>query len=397
MEKTSTINSTVMERIEKYNTSRNYTIPVSILQISPSSDRSKIVTLDNYGYISLWDGQSGGLLEENLADYSCNKDEVFSIAFNERGTKVLVMASKQEIEKHEIVNSKALNAIRKHCANHGLLKKIQSSDGSKIVTLHTSGFISLWDGETGDLLEEHLAFYSNKKEILSIKFNNEGTKVLVATTKGVEEHEIINLQALKAIRNNNLSPLRMKSQNLNGTQIVTLDEQGYISLWDGKTGDPLDKFIAEYPTYCFNIYDSLSAEKDRVLSIGFNNEGTKILVTTSKKVEEYIIINPQALYKIYQYSDDYYYEKKSQSLDGSKIITFDHEGYISLWDGKTGEPLEIHFADYSNRSTTVLLIGFNDEGTQVLVTTWEKIEEHPIVQELFDYDKDTHELSCSLQ
>ncbi len=482
MEKTSIISSAVMKAIEKHNASKKHCIPISLGFISQSSDGSKIATYNNYGYISLWDGCSGVLLEEHLADYSCNKNKFLSMAFNENATRISVTTSQNLIEEYEIIDSKVLAAIKTQLKDPHIKRRSRSSDGSMIVTFNVYGCISLWNGYTGALLEEDVASYDNKNEVLSITFNKEGTTILVLTSngtedhqvidskvltiikqhdkyqplkkriqtrdkslivtldiygciclwdghtgdllvkniagdeddltyynkkepisvefnkeetkihvttpKGTEEHEIVNPQALKVINSTNVVSISKTCQNAEGTQIVTYDQQGYISLWDGKTGESLDQHLAEYPTFI--------GEKDKVHSIRFNNEGTKILVITAEEVKEHIIINPQAI-RIIQQNSRYYYRKKNQSPDGSMIITFDHEGYISLWNGKTGDPLKMNFADYSDRDNTVLSIGFNDEGTKILVTTHDKIEEHPVVQEQDHLDKDTHELACSVQ
>ncbi len=63
--------------------------------------------------------------------------------------------------------------------------------------------------------------------------------------------------------------------------------------------------------------------------------------------------------------------KKSQSPDGTKIVTLTNNGRVSLWDGKTGKSLEFSLAlDKENAQS----MGFHPEGTKVIIKIGNKIE-----------------------
>ncbi len=79
------------------------------------------------------------------------------------------------------------------------------------------------------------------------------------------------------------------------------------------------------------------------------------------------------VFKIIQKNNPYVvYIKKSQSSGGTKIVTVTEGGTVSLWDGKTGELLEPSVAKGKQK---VQSVGFNPEGTKVIIKTLQGTEE----------------------
>ncbi|MBA3751634.1 hypothetical protein H0X06_02420 [Candidatus Dependentiae bacterium] len=291
------------------------------------------------------------------------------------------------MEKVDTSNSTVMKIIKEKKSETTLLKTRQNLDGSKIVTFDSSGYISLWDGTTGRSLDPIIARYiiDDKNDVLSIGFNNEGTKILVTTSIGIEEHEIVNFEVLKKINKRNNIPLDRKSVSSDGSMIVTLDSRGSISLWDGQTGAPLD--------LCMACYGHSFKE---IPSVTFSKEETTIMISTSKTIEVLEIINPTALKNIRKHLP-FGYAKKSQSSDGSKIVTLDYEGNISLWDGKTGYPLERNFTTHLN-TQEILSLKFTDTGTHIIITTLEGVDNIAIEHyKDSSLDRDTNELPYCIQ
>ncbi|MBA3751636.1 hypothetical protein H0X06_02430 [Candidatus Dependentiae bacterium] len=95
---------------------------------------------------------------------------------------------------------------------------------------------------------------------------------------------------------------------------------------------------------------------------------------------------------------------KKHSSDGSKIVTLDSYGTVSLWD-ENWCALDKYLADYSGKINQILTLQFNREGTKILITTLKGVEEysiekHSIAREHLEdssLDKDTNELPCCIQ
>ncbi|MBA3751565.1 hypothetical protein H0X06_02050 [Candidatus Dependentiae bacterium] len=271
----------------------------------------------------------------------------------------------------EPVDPNVFKTIQKSNPYLDYIKKSQSSDGTKIVTLTEGGTVSLWEGKTGELLEPSVA--KGKQKVQSVGFNPESTKVIIKTLQGTEEYDItdfvrVDPNVFKIIQKKNpYVDYIKKSQSPDGTKIVTLAEGGTVSLWNGKTGELLEPSVAK--------------NKQKVQSVGFNPDGTKVIIKTLQGTEEYDItdfvrVDP-TVFKIIQKKNPYVdYIKKSQSPDGTKIVTLTEGGTVSLWEGKTGKTLKSSLAENKNK---VQSIGFNPEGTKVLIKIPLKgTEEYPI-------------------
>ncbi|MBA3751635.1 hypothetical protein H0X06_02425 [Candidatus Dependentiae bacterium] len=179
--------------------------------------------------------------------------------------------------------------------------------------------------------------------------------------KKVDTH---NSTVIEIIEKNNFNvSILKKASSSDGSMVVTLDSRGYISLWDGKTGSSLDLFMTKYVD-----------KNNQVSSIGFNNEETKVLVTTSTGVTEHEIVNFKVLKKIKEINNYLSFKRKSQSSDGSKIVTFDCKGRVALWDGQTGAPLDPFMGHFWISLEEIPSVTFNKEGTTVIVRTSKKTE-----------------------
>ena len=242
----------------------------TIEKMAHSADGTKIIVLDSQGDISLWDGISGEVINKRLA---FNKIGVVSIGFNKEGTKVILTTGKGT-EELDIFNPHALKVIKKDMESSVITKMTQTADGTKIVAIDDCGNISLWDGISGQTIDKFFAL--NKIGVVSIGFNKEGTKVILTTGKGLEELDIVNPDALRAIKKNlGRTIIRNKAQSADGTKIAILDNRETVSLWDGLSGQPIDKLFA--------------TNKKDVLSMSFNANDTALIITSSSGKEEYPI------------------------------------------------------------------------------------------------------------
>ena len=257
-----------------------------------------------------------------------------------------------------------LATIKKELGDFQIIKRSLSPDATKIAIINDFGYISLWDATSGKLLDEIMA--RNKLNALSIGFNPESTKVVVTTPSGSEAFDIINPEVLATILatiKKELGDFRIVKRSLSpdGTKVAIINNFGYISLWDATSGKPLDEIMAR--------------NKLNALSIGFNPESTKVVVTTPNSSETLDIINPEVLALIKEELGSVQIVKKSLSPDGTKVAIINDLGFVSLWDATSGKLLEQMIA---LRKQNALSIEFNPDSTKVIVTTPEGTEEFSI-------------------
>ncbi len=321
-----------------------------------SPDTTKVAILDNYGIVSLWDASSGEDIDQSMAT---KKGKAYSIGFNDTSTQVIIKLP-ITTETYDIISSKALRVIEKGLGYSLIIEKRMSPDRTKIVILDNYGKISLWNAASGKPLDHSMA--TNKEKALSIGFNEASTQVVVTMPTSIETYDIVNPYALKAIKYRLFySSLIKKSVSPDGTKIVTLDSDGIVSLWNALSGEVIDRFLAQ--------------NKETAQSIEFNDTSTKVIITMPLSTELCDIINVKVLRAIEDNLGSSLITKKRVSLDGTKIVSLATNGIISLWDATSGKSLEKYVAHNKEQA---LSIGFNEDGTKIIVTFPTFTEEFPI-------------------
>ncbi|MBA3752384.1 hypothetical protein H0X06_06385 [Candidatus Dependentiae bacterium] len=153
------------------------------------------------------------------------------------------------------------------------------------------------------------------------------------------------------------------SMNPDSTKLVIADGLGNVRLLHGKTGEMLDRFVAT---------------RTDLYSIGFNHDGTKIILHSRQygKEEIYFVDAPGLEISYRKNSTLQPTMIKRQSDDRTKFVTVNlysfvehstlneiKQGAVQLWDGITGKPLEkfeVYLADGLD------LVEFNNSGTEIV-------------------------------
>lgn len=183
--------------------------------------------------------------------------------------------------------------------------------------------------------------------------------VLPSFAHTMEHSQEIDPSVLNSIRNNmrtmhednvrTMHDIKMTIKSSDGKKIAILDWNGDISLWDGVTG---------------KLMDIVADNQFNVLSLGFNPEGTKVIVTTSKGLKEYTAIEdtpPDLLHFI---------------EDGTKIAFLYADGTILVADKKGKMLIDRTIAE---NPKDVIGLEFNKNGTGVIATTSKGSEEFSYV------------------
>jgi len=301
-----------------------------ITKTSLSPDRTKIAVLDDGGTVSLWDGHTGKLLDYAVAK---NQKDILSLGFNENSTKVIVTTPKG-VEIYGIIDPKVLNTIENKHINpfYGgseIQNKRLSPDGTKIAVLDTRDTVFLYDGHTGELLDNYsVPKRTSYDEILSVGFNKDSTKVIIHSTKnGEREYDIIDPKVLKTIKNelDSNASMILKSLSPDGTKIAVLTGSGIVFLWDGKTGK-FEDFIK-------------TVSSSDVQSLGFSPDSTTVIInTTYRRKINYPIANLVIMKKIRSTLEHANKTVKHEAIHpaGKIIAILEGDSTLSIWDGNTG-------------------------------------------------------------
>ena len=161
------------------------------------------------GDVPLWDGETGELIDNEVADNEVAKDlyNIKSLKFNQDGTKVIIEVVKRDksYTSHSTLlytatanySADALTAIKKTLATEGKSIKFKTESpltakfgfAGKIAILDISGDVSIWDGDTGKLFNNTDA--KNQYNVKSLEFNQDGTKVIIARLSMVGYENIL--------------------------------------------------------------------------------------------------------------------------------------------------------------------------------------------------------------
>ena len=112
------------------------------------------------------------------------------------------------MERSDEISASVLSSIVKN-KDLGMIKmRCPSLDRTKIVTLCSLGNICVWDGKTGVLLNRYSV--NRRQDVKFIGFDEEDTKIIVKTSKGLREYCISTPESTLAVAIKMLSSRYLK-------------------------------------------------------------------------------------------------------------------------------------------------------------------------------------------
>lgn len=183
------------------NTIKGNAYGLTIIDANLSPDKTKIVTLDDMGTITLWKSPSGYAIDF----LATNKMNAKSVQFSLDGKKVIITTvrgrkeeiaipqallaeeKKPEIKKAATIDPMALEAIKRNLSGAEIIKSSLSRDNKKIAVLDNTGTVSLWENSSGNLIK---ILAKGKKDVQYLGFNPDGAKVFVLVEGRTEEFPI---------------------------------------------------------------------------------------------------------------------------------------------------------------------------------------------------------------
>jgi WD40 repeat protein len=210
--------------------------------------------------IFLWDVKTGKLLKKMGA----NLAEVYSVAFNYDGTKIVSGGDGNIIYIWDVQTGKLFKKLESHTIINNIFNDAVNSvrfnnDGTKIVSGSDDNIVRIWDVQTG---KEILTLNGHTNSVTSVSFNHDDTMIV----SGSEDitiriwdvqtgKEILRLEGHKY-------NVRTVAFNYNSTKIISGSDDNTIKIWDVKTGKEML---------------TLEGHTRSVSSVAFNHDGTKIV------------------------------------------------------------------------------------------------------------------------
>ncbi len=152
------------------------------------------------------------------------------------------------------------------------------------------------------------------------------------------------------------------------TKIVGVSSTGNVSLWDVKSGQVIDR----------SVTSEVKGVQQYIKAVGFNKDGTVILVTSLEGTEQYGIIDPEILtiiksHPLIEKRNKAALKGKNISPDRTKIAILDETGNISLWDARSGQLLNSSIVKGLDVKDNNFLpkLSFSPDGKVLNVTTYQ--------------------------
>jgi WD40 repeat protein/serine/threonine protein kinase/Tfp pilus assembly protein PilF len=287
------------------------------VRYSPDGDR--IVSAGgSYGNIKVWDAATG--TEINAFEHG---HEVWTIALNPDGTRLVSGGEDGTIKVWDIANGKELMVLRGH--REEVHSVAFSPDGKCIVSGSDDNTIRIWDASSG---AELVILRGHESAVLDVVFSPDGQRIVsgggdntVKIWDGTNESENMTINTRYAVGDLAFSP--------DGKHLVSAGDN-MVTIWDVETGVEL-KTVHGYgvsPVW----FGTLSSDGKDVLccSRGWSRGKPTINVwdmTSGAKTIMTLRGHEKPIYYV------------SFSHDGKYIVTGSSDSIIKVWDGSTGTEL----------------------------------------------------------
>lgn len=196
-----------------------------------------------------------------------------------------------------------------------------SPDGSKIATSANDYNINIWDAFTGQIYK---TLVGHTDYVQSLSFSSDGKKILTSSRDNTAK-------IWDASSGNLLKTLKSKSRELksttfspDGKRAIILSE-GHLSLWDTVN----DKILQTVP---ISNYWGNGAQ--------ISPDGSMFVAATDSKLQIWDMVTRQLISNLHQSENDYGYTLLRFSPDGKKILAGSADRTATIWDVKTGQPLQ---------------------------------------------------------
>ncbi|MGE0007683.1 MAG: caspase family protein [Parvibaculaceae bacterium] len=329
------------------------------LIVSGSGNDSNETCADNS--LKIWDASSGEILRTIETGYT---NKVTSVAFSKDDTRI---ASGGE-HKHDLWVGldngvklwdattgrliRTFEGTRGKSQRPSSMEKVPavalSHDGARLVAIHWSREVKLWDIESGQLIR---TFQGRSEGVASLALSPDGKRALSSHGADVRLWDTITGKLLKTLEN----PARFGivlsvAFSPDGTHAV-VGEWDDITLWDIESGSLIHTFKGH------------SAE---VRSLMFSADGKKVLSAGGDHTAKVWDVQNRSIIAEFSGRDTFSISSAALSHDGTLVLALDNPA--TLWNVASKELL--HTFDEAAATLDSRTVAFSPSDDQLLVPSW---------------------------
>lgn len=331
--------------------------------------------------VKLWDTASG----RELPLLEVNDGSVISVAFSPDGTRFVTGSADSVIRLWDAITGKVLRTFRGH--HDAVASVCFSADGLTIASGSADGLVRIWNVTTGEELRNIGEEQDWNLGVTCVNFSLDGSRLVVGTGDGTvtvcQTHSGEEIWSIEA-NDGRFGGVGSVAFNPDGTRVLTACGNGSIRLWDANTGEEVFslpghkegaacavfsadgrllvssgwdsaircwRWAEPAATRQFRAYGAilwnvaLSADGTRILSVGGDRQNSQV-------VKLWDAATSQQLWEIK--CDDLNLATVGFSANSAGVVVEDFDGNRTLWDLRSGEPLQgsetPHFGVWQVRS-----------------------------------------------
>jgi WD40 repeat protein len=312
--------------------------PLTAAEFTP--DGSRLVTASEDGTARVWDVMSRKVLHTLKQG-----DSIRALAYNPQGSRIATIGIHSPVKIWDAASGKELPALER--ASTGNTVQFNRA-GDRLLAAGEEG-IRVWDTHSGRLVAQTRFFPT---ALVTATFNSKGS--LIASADGSDTVSIWDAQTGKLLQSLlHKSDVRNVCFDRSGDEVIAGGEDGAVYVWNAKSG-----------TFRIRLGEPSEMSVGSVFSLAVSPEGSYLAVGTDDgTVSVWDLLSGRLLWKMTKHRMGIL--SIAYNGRGTRIATAGIDGSAKLWDAATGALL-VNLAEHSN---TIRIVRFSPDGSHLLTAS----------------------------